>query len=188
MNKSKKNKNINQIPCLNLPLSNKITIKIIDNIDSDLIKSLIFQLYIKTILLKKSLILKTIYELQLFQIKKKFVIESHSIENLPENDPFMIDKHTEMEINILSEKDSILDSAKSEENNKIKFDKINFLKKNCENFIEYKNEKVHFVGMQNEYDKIKSLIDYCLLNEEEENGNNLIVQNDEENKFLYKVK
>ena len=39
------------------------------------------------------------------------------------------------------------------------------MKKNCENYLEYKNEKIYFVGQEDEYKKIKSLIDLCLLKE-----------------------
>jgi hypothetical protein len=188
MNKSKKIKNNNLIQSLNLPISNKIIIKILDEIDSNLLRSLIFQLYIKTFLLKKSLNLKTIYEIQLFQMKKKFEIESHYIENFPEKDPFMIDKQTEIEIKTLTEKDLIINTLKNEnDKDQIKFDKIDFLKKNCENYIEYKNEKVYFIGMEDEYNKIKSLIDFCLFEENEKNGNDLI-DNEVDDRFFYKVK
>ena len=181
--KNKKNNNVNNIQKPNLPLSNKISVQIIDNLYSDLYKGLLFKLYIKSVLFNKSLNLNTIYELLIFTKKINFVIETHNIENLSETESFMINEESDVEINIMEEN---LENLKLENKKEISnFDKVEFLKKNCENYLEYKNENVDLIGMDEEYQKIKTLINYNLLEDLDENFNTSLKNT---NKFTYKVK
>jgi len=180
--KDKSKKGANQKSTLNLPLSSRISVQIIDNAYSDLYKSLIFRLYVKSILHNKALTLKTIYELEIFVKKIKFVIESHNIEALSEADNFMINEETEIEINFL---DNAFDNLKIESNVDLpKFDKIEFLRKNCENFYEYKSENVELIGIEEEFIKLKAVINYNLFEDIKENLHN---SKSIPIKFTYKV-
>ena len=156
--------------------------QIIDNMYSDLYKSLIFKLYVKSLIHNKALTLKTIYELEIFVKKVKFVIESHNIENLSEAENFMVNEQTEIEITFL---DNALDNLKLESVADLpKFDKILFLRNNCENFFEYKNENVELVGLEEEFNKLNAVINYNLfedVNESLQTGKSV------PQKFTYKV-
>jgi len=181
-NKDKNKKGANQKPILNLPLSKKICVQIIDNYFNEVFKSIIFQLYVKSILLNKALSLKTIYELEVFSKKIKIVIENHNIENLSENDPFMISEETEVILTILEKAFENLNLENAED--LPKFDKIEFLRKNCENFYEYNNEDVELIGMQDEFEKVKAVLNYNLF---EDVYDNLKTGKKTSMKFTYKV-
>ena len=180
-NKDNTKKGANHKPTLNLALSNKISVQIIDNFYADLYKSLIFKLYVKSILHNKALTLNTIYELEIFVKKIKFVIENHNIKALSETDNFMINEETEIEITFL---DNAFDNLKIEDIDLPKFDKIEFLRKNCENFFEYKNENVELIGMDEEFNKLKAVINYNLF---EDINKNLQMSKNVPKKFTYKV-
>lgn len=181
-NKEKSKKVANQKQSLNLPLSAKISVQIIDNVYSDLYKSVLFKLYIKSILHNKALTLKTIYEFEIFVKKIKFVIEIHNIEALSEAENFIINEETEIEITFL---DNAFDNLKIESIRDLpKFDKIEFLRKNCENFYEYKNENVELIGMDDEFNRLKAVINYNLF---EDVNENLQMDKSIPKKFTYKV-
>jgi len=182
--KEKSKKVANQKQSLNLPLSTKISVQIIDNMFTDLYKSLIFKLYVKSLIHNKALTLKTIYELEIFVKKIKFVIETHNIENLSEADNFMINEETEVDINFL---DNALDNLKLDSTEDLpKFDRIEFLRKNCENFYEYKSENVELIGMEEELNKLKAVINYNLF-EDVNNEISLQMGKSIPKNFTYKV-
>lgn len=159
MKKDKNKKSSNNKQGLNLPVAQKLGVNILENGFGDMYKSLIFKLYIKSILINKALSLKANFEFQIFSKKIKLIVENHYIENLAETENFMINDDTELEIFILEDS---LSTLSIEQKQLSEFDKIDFLKKNCENFYEYKNENVDLIGMEEEYAKIKTIVDYNL--------------------------
>ena len=139
----------NKIDKKNFPSS--IRIQFLTEVISEIYESYLFKIYIKVYLLNKNLKLKEINEIQIFQQKYSFIIIEA---NFNENNitEFYICEETKITFDIL-------------ENN---FSQLSINKGNSQMFDKSKMkiiENLEIIGLETEINKLSSMIEYNLLND-----------------------